>query len=81
MSADISLTNLEKLINHWRLSKPSTGEESTLSPEVNALASVYAQMIYERRHALPISALPPFVRQLIEEWMARQEAMPSQAIK
>lgn len=39
---DISLTELEEAINYWRTLRPSVGEERALSPEVNALAAIYA---------------------------------------
>lgn len=78
MSTDISLTELEKAINDWRSSKPSTGEERTLSAEVNALASVYALMIYQRKATLAIGSVAPFPRQLLEDWIARQAVVPSQ---
>ncbi len=46
---DITLTELEEAINYWRSLRPSAGEERALSPEVNALATVYALMIFSRR--------------------------------
>jgi hypothetical protein len=69
---DISLTELEQAINYWRALRPSTGEEHALSPEVNALATVYALMIYEREKALPASRLDKAALGLIEGWKARQ---------
>ena len=36
---DITLTDLEQAINHWRALRPSRGEERALSSEVNALAT------------------------------------------
>lgn len=77
MSLNISLTELENVINDWRLNKPSTGEERTLSPEVNALASVYAFMIYQRHATVPISSVEPFSRQLLEDWLARRATVSS----
>ena len=65
---DITLTELEQAINYWRSLRPSTGEERALSPEVNALADVYALMIVTHaRHITPAS-LEPAVRQLLEIW-------------
>jgi hypothetical protein len=68
---DISLTELENAINEWRARRPSTGEERALSPEVNALAGIYAQMIYHRQTSLPLASLDPVVRQLLEAWLTR----------
>lgn len=63
---DISLAELEQAINYWRARKPSTGEECTLSAEVNTLAKVYALMIYHRTAHLAADALDAATRQLIE---------------
>lgn len=69
---DISLTALEHAINDWRARKPSTGEEHTLSPEVNALAGIYAMMIYHRETSIALAAFDPFPRQVMESWLAAQ---------
>lgn len=66
----LTLTDLEQAINHWRSLKPSFGEERALSAEVNRLADVYALMIWERRPSVPMSELKPEVVQLIEAWRA-----------
>jgi hypothetical protein len=65
---DITLTELEQAINHWRSLRPSTGEERALSSEVNELATVYATMIFNRYSSLPLDSLEPAPRQLIESW-------------
>jgi hypothetical protein len=65
---DISLTELEDAINFWRARRPSTGEEHALSPEVNALATIYALMIFNRSKSLPLDTLDASARQLIEAW-------------
>ena len=69
---DISLTDLEQAINYWRALKPSTGEEHTLSPEVNALASVYALMIYQGKAGILLASLDSNARSLVELWQAQQ---------
>ncbi|WP_420472753.1 DUF3717 domain-containing protein [Noviherbaspirillum sp. ST9] len=69
---DITLPELEQAINYWRALRPSTGEECALSPEVNALADVYAVMIYNRCHSLPFGELGQAAQQLVEAWR-RQE--------
>jgi hypothetical protein len=69
---DISLTDLEEAINYWRRQRPATGEECALSPEVNALAEVYARMIFEGLGALPLDILDSGPRQLISSWQHQQ---------
>ena len=63
---EITLPELEQAINYWRERRPSTGEECALSSEVNALATVYATMIFRHAHAVPLDALDSEVRQLLE---------------
>ncbi len=65
---DFTLTELEQAINYWRALRPSSGEERALSPEVNALATVYAQMIFEHTRTIPLETLDAVPRQLIELW-------------
>ena len=65
---DITLTELEEAINYWRALRPSHGEEKALSPEVNALATVYAMMIFNRAKSITIDQLDPVSRQLVEAW-------------
>ncbi|TFW09845.1 DUF3717 domain-containing protein [Oxalobacteraceae bacterium OM1] len=65
---DITLAELEQAINHWRALRPSQGEERALSPEVDVLAEVYAVMIYQHAKSIPLDALPPAARQLLESW-------------
>lgn len=67
---DITLNELEQAINYWRTIKPSTGEESALSPEVNALAHVYATMIFNRVKSAPLDTLEAPCQQLIATWRA-----------
>ena len=62
------LTELEDAINYWRSVRPSSGEERTLSPEVNALATVYATMIFHHLKAMPLDALNQNARQCLETW-------------
>ena len=67
---ELTLNDLEQAINYWRVAKPSTGEEHALSPEVNALANVYAAMIFNRVKSTSIEALKPDCLQLIARWRA-----------
>lgn len=65
---DITLQELEQAINYWRTLRPSHGEERALSPEVNALATVYAMMIFNQKMAVPLESLDPTVQQLLDSW-------------
>ena len=67
---DITLNELEQAINYWLLIKPSTGEERALSPEVNALANVYATMIFNHAKITSMDALQPPCPHLIAAWRA-----------
>ena len=64
----ISLTELEEAINYWRIQRPATGEECALSPEVNALADVYAVMIIEHSHSVDLNTVGKEPLQLIDAW-------------
>jgi hypothetical protein len=68
---DMTLSELEQAINYWRAARPSQGEECALSPEVNALATIYALMIYYRSPVVPLESLDPAARQLLEAWRTR----------
>lgn len=68
---EITLTELEEAINHWRSIRPSTGEEKALSPEVNTLADIYALMIFHRMRSIPSGSLPPAAQQLLDAWRRR----------
>ena len=74
MPMDISLTELEEAINYWRRQRPATGEECALSPEVNTLAGVYALMIFEGVHALPLERVSTGAQQLIANWQQQRAA-------
>jgi hypothetical protein len=65
---DITLPELEQVINYWRTERPSKGEERALSPEVNGLAKLYALMIFYQQKTTPLETLDPVCLQLIEGW-------------
>lgn len=65
---EITLPELEQVINYWRTERPSTGEERALSPEVNGLAKLYALMIFHRQKAMSLETVDPACLQLIEGW-------------
>lgn len=74
---ELTLTELEQAINYWRLQQPSSGEEHTLSPAVNKLATVYALMIYHHRKDVPLQELSSAVQQLIADWRQLAAAHPA----
>ncbi|MBC7414280.1 MAG: DUF3717 domain-containing protein [Herminiimonas sp.] len=65
----ITLPELEQAINHWRILHPSRGEERALSVEVNALANVYALMIFEQCRTVELETIEPQARQLLLDWL------------
>ncbi|MFJ2989091.1 DUF3717 domain-containing protein [Collimonas sp. NPDC087041] len=65
---DISLPELEQAINYWRLQRPAVGEECALSPEVNALADVYALMIINHSSSVALASMGSVAQQLIAVW-------------
>jgi hypothetical protein len=69
---DIPLIEIEQAINYWRQLRPSTGEERSLSPEVNALADVYALMIWEHLGAMPSERIPAHALALIDAWREKR---------
>lgn len=70
---NITLPELENVINYWRAQRPASGEECALSPEVNALASVYARMIFYRVASVRMEELDPAIQQLIQAWQQREQ--------
>ncbi len=70
---NLTLSELEQAINYWRRMRPSQGEERALSAEVNALADVYALMIFHRAAAFPLENLSPSALALIESWRRARE--------
>jgi hypothetical protein len=65
---NISLPELEQAINYWRLQRPAVGEECALSPEVNALANVYALMIINHSSSVALASMDSIAQQLIGTW-------------
>lgn len=70
---DITLPELEQAINYWRSLRPSHGEERALSPEVDALATVYAMMIFKREKSIPLEAIDPEAQHLFESWRQQRD--------
>ena len=53
----IHIIDIEAAINHWRGKKPAT-DGITLAPEVRALASVYARMVFGQQDMADESGFP-----------------------
>ena len=70
---NLTMPDLEQAINYWRNLRPSVGDESALSAEVNALATTYALMIFHRHSSVPVSDLPPRVQDLISTWQNNRQ--------
>lgn len=73
---DIPLAELEQAINYWRSVRPSSGDEHTLSPEVNALAQVYAMMIFSHQTVASIASMDPLSSLAISQWRAQAASRP-----
>lgn len=71
---EITLTELEEAINYWRQKRPSQGEESALSPEVNALAAGYALMIFHHQKSQALDKMSPMASQLIQSWREQMQS-------
>jgi hypothetical protein len=67
---DLGLQELEAAINHWRAQCPVAGNAVLLSPEVNALAKLYALMIFNRSASVPLAQLEPGAQQALQAWRA-----------
>lgn len=74
---EVTLTELEQAINYWRALCPSSGEERALSPEVNALATAYALMIFNGAKSVPLSALDQTSAKLLETWRLQLDKLSS----
>jgi hypothetical protein len=71
---ELSLVELEEVINFWRSFTPALGMEHSLSKEVSVLAKVYAEMIVTHKKTIALDKVEPFVAILIQTW---REQMPS----
>lgn len=70
--AALHITDIEAAINHWRDRSPSAVGQA-LSAQVNALAQVYAQMVYQRESEVDENAMPGEAR---AAWMAWYDTTP-----
>jgi uncharacterized protein len=58
LSAALHITDIEAAINYWRERSPSP-DGVTLCPELRALATVYALMVYHRQDTAASEGFPP----------------------
>jgi len=70
--AGIHITDIEAAINHWRAKSPSP-DGVTLSPELRALAEVYALMVYFREDEADEDSMP---RKAWAAWKAWYDTTP-----
>ncbi|MEH3085664.1 MAG: DUF3717 domain-containing protein [Xylophilus ampelinus] len=70
--AALHIIDLEAAINFWRARAPSP-DGITLSPEVRALAGVYAAMVWQRAETLEPADMPAAA---MDAWLAWYETMP-----
>jgi hypothetical protein len=54
----ISIIELERAINYWRSTHPSSRDTMTLCPQASFLAEIYARMIIFQTHDLAIAEFP-----------------------
>ncbi|MEK8050425.1 DUF3717 domain-containing protein [Ideonella sp. DXS22W] len=77
--AGIHITDIESAINWWRDRSPSP-DGIGLSPEVRALAEVYALMVYYREPLADERSMPPDARAAWLTWYATTPDAPCIAI-
>ena len=65
MSA-IHITDIESAINYWRAKSPSP-DGITLAPELRALATVYALLVFYREDSASVEGFPP---KAMAAWLA-----------
>lgn len=68
----ISISDLEAAINHWRALHAAQPDMALPAP-LQALAAVYAQMIYTGARSVPADTLPP---EAMAAWLAWYDTQP-----
>ena len=66
MTAAIHITDIEAAINYWRAKSPSP-DGITLAPELRALATVYALMVFYREEDVQVAGFPA---DAMDAWLA-----------
>ena len=75
----LHITDIEAAINHWRLLAPSN-QRMALSPEVCALAEVYACLVFTKQDEIDPHDMPPVAMQAWLAWYATTPDTPCIAI-
>jgi len=77
--AGIHITDIEAAINHWRAKRP-TAEGAALAFELQALAEVYALMVYHHEDLADEFSLPVAAAEAFQDWYATTPDTPCIAI-
>lgn len=64
-ATEVSFSELEAAINWWRIRNPSEGDAMKLAPQVSALATVYALLIWQGEHSLTFTQLSDSAKQAL----------------
>lgn len=77
--AGIHITDIEAAINHWRAKRPTT-EGAALAHELQALAEVYALMVFHHEDLADEFSLPVAAAEAFQDWYATTPDTPCIAI-
>lgn len=77
--AGIHITDIEAAINHWRAKRP-TPEGAALAHELQALAEVYALMVFHHEELADEFRLPLTAAEAFQDWYATMPDTPCIAI-
>ena len=77
--AGIHITDIEAAINHWRDKRPTT-EGAALAHELQALAEVYALMVFHHEDLADEFSLPVAAAEAFQDWYATTPDTPCIAI-
>ena len=73
--AGIHITDIEAAINHWRAKRPTT-EGAALAHELQALAEVYALMVFHHEDLADEFSLPVAAAEAFQDWYATTPDTP-----
>ncbi len=77
--AGIHITDIEAAINHWRAKRPTT-VGAALACELQALAEVYALMVFHHEELADEFSLPLTAAEAFQDWYASTPDTPCIAI-
>jgi hypothetical protein len=69
-ATEVTLSELEAAINWWRIRHPSEGDAMKLAPQVSALATVYALLIWQGEQSLAFTQLSDSAKQALSAFRA-----------